>query len=780
MTLIDDIIVTDLDGTNRYDENTDYEIDFINDRIRRLPGGSIPDSGDIRVFYGKEILSAIINQLESTQTALLPRVKAKIVKLTSPDQSPDEGSDISDEITSCKIDLSLSGPGRFTLHFADAAPYLDFDPNDDIFIHISAGIATDDAFIFQPVFLGLVEERCITSDDEFHHLEITGRDLSGLLDFPKSSASGLTFNPSYKRQVFLNGILISDEWRAEQLLSGDALSINDIVEISYERVFPMCHDAIRAILNEAGWNPDAISINMIDFPLTGFDARGMSPLDALTDLASRVGAAIRAEGNTIVIGSKEDASSLRTSWTYPASVILSLNENELDEQEYNAVQIFGHSETGLAPTRANLLPPIDPSMPGYARIFEKEGTLVPEEPVRTHEPPQPFEMKFRLPVGTFDPHSLLVSGARLKETPVQIGDENEITLLVDWLFEDTAGEPPYIIDENGDKRFFLRGVVFDAVPGPGNDYKPIAHAKVERERTDIPGESSEQTCDDAGRYCFENVSQGIYKLIASHPDYMDNYEDTDPSNDIERDLFEEETDYDAAIEDGRYLKYETDYHVIVWAKPSTEAWGLTEHVISQVRLEVRAISSQTNGELKYAAPIRDENITTETLAAEIGRIIIGASSDTRHPREISLPLNPFLRPGESIIISGNEIDQQDGSKIAVDRLVHSLNPGDAEFTTTAYTGEYNPSVMCRKHLKDDPLDRINAVIVGITRDSRGVERCDAAASGTVFRNLARSAAVPTVKVGDAVLIAKPSRNATHYLIVARVADIFGPERIVYV
>ncbi len=780
MTLIDDIIVTNLGGTERYDENTDYEIDYINDRIKRITGGAIPDGGDIRVFYGKEILSSIISSLDSSPHALLPRVKARIVKLSSPSQDPDEGDDISGLVTTCSIDVSLSRPGRFILDFADAVLYPDYDPASEICIHVSAGIAVDDAYLYQPVFIGVVEERRIVSDQGFNFLRLTGRDLCAFLDFPRASASGLSFNPSYKRLVFLNGILISDEWRAEQILSGGALNINDIVEIAYERVYPMCHDAIRAILDETGWPPGAVSIEIIDFPLAGFDARAKSPLDAIAELASRVGAGVHADAAAIVIRSKENASDVRSSWTYPVSVIYSIDGNERDENQCNAVRIYGHSETGLAPTRANLLPPIDPSMPGYVKIFEKSGILIPDEPLRTQEPPQPFEMTFRLTAGTFDPLSLLLSGARLKENPVKIGDEYEITLLVDWLFEDTAGEPPYIIDENGEKRFFLRGVVFDAIPNTAGEYKPIAHAKIERERVDVIETPFEMTCDDAGRYCFENVTQGVYKLIASHPDYMDNYEDSDPANDVERDLFEEEAAYDEALEEGRYIKYETDYNVIVWAKPSSEVWGLTEHVVGQVLLEVRSVSTLSGGELNYAPPVRDENITTETLAAEIGRVIIGASSDARAPREITVPLNPFIRPGEAVITSGDEIAQADGSKALIDRLRHSLDPTAGIFTTTAYVGEYNPSVLCRDYLKDDPLDRINAVVIGISRDSQGIERYDVTAAGTILRGIARYTAIPPVKVGDAVIIAKPSRNASNYLVVARVADIFGPERIVYV
>ena len=269
--------------------------------------------------------------------------------------------------------------------------------------------------------------------------------------------------------------------------------------------------------------------------------------------------------------------------------------------------------------------------------------------------------------------------------------------------------------------------------------------------------------------------------MASHPDYLNNYEDNDPANDVERDLFDEEAEYDQAIENGRYLKFATDYHVIVWARPSTEAWGLSEHVVDQVRLEVRSRSVLSGEPLKYAPTERDENITTGTLAAEIGRAIIASSADTRHPREARLPLNPFLRAGEAIRISGDEIDQDGtGMKLAIDRVVHHINPTDSEFITRVYSGGFDPSVLCRKHLKDDPLDRINGVIVGISRDSQSVERCDVAADGSVFRGLARSQGIPPVKVGDAVLIAKPSRNATHYLVVARVADVFGPERTVYV
>jgi hypothetical protein len=196
---------------------------------------------------------------------------------------------------------------------------------------------------------------------------------------------------------------------------------------------------------------------------------------------------------------------------------------------------------------------------------------------------------------------------------------------------------------------------------------------------------------------------------------------------------------------------------------------------------VRSRDALPGRPLKYAPPVRDENITTETLAAEIGRIIIESASGARHPREAHLPLNPFIRPGDALRFSGTEIDQGEASmKLVIDGIAHHLVPARGEFITSAQSGGFDPSVFCRKHLRDDPLDRLNGVIVGISRDSQGVERCDVAAAGSVFRGLARSPTLPTVKVGDAVLIAKPSRSATHYLVVARVADIFGPERVVYV
>ena len=314
MTLIDDIIVTNPAGTEHYEEDADFEIDFDTDKIRRIPGGGIGDGDDVRVFYGKEILSSIVEQLESDSTAILPRVKAKIRKLTSPAQDPAEGLDITDEITSCEVVQGLAEPGRFRLRFSDAAGYPDFDPEDGIFLHIAAGLAVGDSYIYLPIILGVVEERRLVGEDGIHCLEINGRDLSAMLDFPNASASTLSFHPSYKREIFLNGVLISDDWRAERILSGTkALKIDDIVEIAYKRVYPMSHAAIRALLDEANWDTADVSIDIIDFPLAGFDARGISPLDAVQGLAARVGAGIRAEGNTIVISSVSLADETRTS-----------------------------------------------------------------------------------------------------------------------------------------------------------------------------------------------------------------------------------------------------------------------------------------------------------------------------------------------------------------------------------------------------------------------------------------------------------------------------------
>jgi len=782
MTLIDEIIVTNPAGTTRYEEGADYEIDYETDLLRRNPAGSIPDGDDVRVFYGKEILSSLIDELDANRTVVLPRAKLHIIRASSPSPDPPGGLAIDDEITRCEINLSIAEPGRFHLIFADALAYADYDPQNPIYLHISAGLAIGDSYIFQPLMTGVVEERRIIESDGSHHLELRGRDLSAVLDFPRATASALSFNPTYKCEVFLNGVLIADDWRAERILTGgEALKVDDVVDIAYRRVYPMCHSIIRDLLKEAGWSLQNLALRIIDFPIIGFDARGISPLDAIRDIAARVGAGVYAEGTTLIISGKDPADDLRTSWTYPASALISFDEKESDEQEFTAVQILGHSETGLAPTRANLLPPIDPSMPGYLRLLDKEGTLIPEEPTRTDDPPQPFEMTFRVAAGSFDPNTILVSGARLKAMPARIGNEDEITLLIDWLFEDTAGDPPYIEDENGNRLYFLRGVVYDAIPQADGSYKSIPFARVVRERVDQPAENAEMTCDDAGRYCFENVPQGVYKLIAYHADYLNNYEDNDPLNDIQRDLFAEEAAYDEAIENGRFLKLATDYHVIVWAKPSIEALGLREYTVDQLRLEVRAKAVLTGSPLRYSPVIRDENITTETLAAEIGRLIIYSSADARHRREIRIPLNPFIRPGEALRFSGGEIDLDSSTlKTPIEYISHYFNPSEGHFTTTVYAGRYNLARLCLHHLKDDPLDQLNGVVIGIKRDSQGIERCDIAAAGSIFRDLARSPAVPPVKVGDAVLIAKPSRSATNYLVVARTADIFGPERIVYV
>lgn len=782
MALIDEIIVTDPPGKTRYEEDTDYEIDYDNDLIRRNPDGSIPDGADVRVFYGKEILSSLIAGLESNPTTLLPRAKLKITKASSPFPDPPGGSEIGDEVVHCAIDLNLSQPGTFHLTFADPAGYPDYDPASEIYIQIEAGLAIDEDYIYQPIITGVVEERRLVESDGSHRLELRGRDLSALLDFPRADASALTFNPTYKREVFLNGVLISEDWRAERILSGgEALKVDDIVEIAYRREYPMCHDIIRAILKEAGWNLSNLSLEIIDFPVINFDARGKSPLDAIRQLAARIGAGVRAEGNTLVIAGKNPPDDIRTSWTYPASTLLSFDEEKQDGLGYTAVQILGHSETGLAPTRANLLPPIDLSMPGYVRLLEKEGSLVPEEPIRTNDPPQPFELAFRLPAGTFDPNTLLVSGARLKENPARIGDEYEITLLVDWLYEDTAGEPPFIEDEFGNRLFFLRGVVYDAIPDAGGYYDPIQYAKVERERVDEIELNVEMTADEAGRYCFENVVQGIYKIIAYHPDYLNNYEDNDPANDIERDLFEEEAAYDESLEKGRFLKLDTTYHIIVWARPSFEAMRLREHTVDQLRLEVRSKQVLSGAPLKYGPVIRDENITSETLAAEIGRQIIYSSNDAQHRRRADVPLNPFIRPGEALRFSGGEIDEGSSSlKTAIDHIRHMLDPTAARFDTIVYSGYTDPARLCLSHLGDDPLDRLNGVVIGIARDSQGIERSDVVAAGTIFRSLARMPAVPPIKVGDSVMIAKPSRDAAQYLVVARTVDIFGLERIVYV
>ena len=97
MSLWDTIVVTSPDGDTTYVEDVDYEVDYENDTISRIPGGGIGDSDEVTVRYAKGVAGDILDSLKLSGSAVLRPVKALVKILPSPDSDLFEtGIDLSD------------------------------------------------------------------------------------------------------------------------------------------------------------------------------------------------------------------------------------------------------------------------------------------------------------------------------------------------------------------------------------------------------------------------------------------------------------------------------------------------------------------------------------------------------------------------------------------------------------------------------------------------------------------------------------------------------------
>ncbi len=794
MSLWDKINVCSPDGGTEYEEGVDYEIDYENDTISRIPGGNIGDGESVVVRYAKGVPGDILDDLKFNGAAVLRPVKALVKILGSPEADLFEtGTDLSDVAVRIELRQTLAGkPDELEVVLADVDAYATCDPEDDVIMSAAYGEVTGEGETkYTECFRGLVVEReFIAASDGAHHVRIKARDFSISLEAPRQAAMGRTWHPRLRREVFRNGALIADDYR--ELRSStlyDGLDFDDIIELHFAKEHPRAHQIIRDCFSAAASSfLDRLVIDCLDFPVRFLDARHKTPGEVIREIADMAGASVRAEGCTLLVSERGFPGDFRTAWVYDAVAVLDESESTRDDAEFTAVQIFGHSETSRIPTRSVYLPPTDFTQAGWCRVVDEEGTLEPSEPLRTDELPQPAELNFQLDGELFNPSAVRVLGGELASRPtVSIVDGKpviNVRVLVDWMVEDKAGECPYVEDENGNKLFRIHGRVFDAVPTPDGQNLPIPHASVTREKLDgdDAGDTFELASDDEGYYTFETVPQGRYKIIAIAPGYLDNYSDDDPDNDEVRDLHEELLEYENEIEQGRYEKQPTDYHVIVWARPKVSFGPLADLVVSRVLLEVRDQSTLTGAELVYGPTVRDDRITTEILARRIGKILLASASQATPAITLRLPINRWLKAGDGILVTGDELDLElpEGKPFQATEVRKVFEPESGKAYDIVSSSAREIARAFARRLGDDPFDTRVGTIIATYRSELGQRVYDVSTEGRIVYGLGAWPVLSELGVGENVQVARASKGALTYMIVARTSDLFGEERICYV
>jgi hypothetical protein len=794
MSLWDKIEVVSPDGETTYIEDVDFVIDYENDTIARLEDGSIPDGGQVVVRYGLGVPGDVLTSLQTDGAAVLRPVKAllKILPSAGADLFT-VGTDISDKCVRVDFVQTLGlSPHYIEITLSDLDLYASCDPTDDVIIGLAIGeVDTGGVTHYTECFRGLVTERdFISNKNGAHHVRIRVEDFSVSLDAPRQEALGRTWHPRLRREVFRNGVIIADDYREIRSMNlyGD-VDFDDIIELHFANEYPRAHQVIRDCFDLAGSQYlSKLVIDCLDFPVLYMDGMEKTPGDVIREIASLTGASVYAEGTTLIISENGFPDEFKTAWIYDALTVLDESERNRSENNYSAVQIFGHSETSRLPTRSIYIPPTDFMHPGWIRVLDEEGTLEPSEPVRTDEIPQSAELVFQLDGELYEPSTITVVGGELASRPTLETIEGKlvinVTVLIEWMVEDKAGECPYIEDEDGNKLFRILGRVFDAIPNSEGVHIPIAHASVCRERLDgdEQGEIFDVSADENGAYVFEIVPMGIYRIIADAPGYIDNFSDDDPDNDEIRDLHQELTEYEEEIEAGRFEKQATDYHVIVWARPKISAGPLADLIVGQVLLEVRDSGTRTGEPLVYGPPVRDERITTEVMARRIGQILLAGSDQESPSVKLRLPLNRWLRAGDGVRITGDILDLNlpASREFQVTGVRKIFEPETGKSWDIVSSAPDKTGALFTKRLGDDPLDTRVGTVIAVYRNELGGRVYDVSASGTTLFGLKPYPLLGEVMVGETVQIARATKGAMSYLIVARTTEVFPEERICYV
>lgn len=740
--------------------------------VRRLPDGQVPSGGTVVVQQAVEMMSPLVERLAAGEVVTLPQPRLRVRALTAWDASP-VVTDLSDLMWGVDGLQSL-GPAPDTARLTGSHELLEQWHTlqaDDPVLRVSMELAPGAELTLCEGFVISCEESA---------------DSAGRLTVTLTLAEPLhRLEPPY-------AAVVTQRWgrtlRVERLTLGSrqvaGFTVRSVRESRVVEALPTAHAICREIF--AGlpdpWFTD-ISLGFLDFPIVEFDGASRSPLALMQEIARLAGAQVRAVGRLLVLYEVGPASrSPQLTMRYPRAVLESSDAGTRPEAAPTAIQLFGHTDSGLVATRPQWPYNADPSGGGRVRLGETRGFWEPESPVRTDTLPPPLRITFTFNATLFDPATLIVEGARrVGPSRVEVVGPIRwatIELELPWVVTDLTGEPPFVLDENGDPRFVLAGQVIDALASEAGEPQPVPYAEVTRIRLegDLPLPDPVTLLTDArGYYRFVDVPLGRYRMEARAPGYRMNWEDSDPENNLIRDLEAEYADWLAASADGRYQKENTPYHIIVWGQGYAADTGIQDLTVGQVRVEVR-VAGVPEAELRYAPVIRDERLTTERLAIRVGSIYLWASHAVAEGRGCVAPMTPLLRPGDLIAPSGGESATPQRWRCGQ----HHWEISTATGVTRSRIGPVTPALAMNlvPPITDDSLETRVGTVVAIGRNIAGQFVADVEIEGRLHRSLGCSPIVGEVEVGETVQVAKWFPGATARLIVARSPMVFGRWRTV--
>lgn len=741
--------------------------------VRRIAGGAVPDGGTIIVQQQAGVQAALIAALDAGQTIALPLPALRVQAVTDWDTEDPQGTDWSDwcwaaggsqTLSSQPQPAWISGPEVL----ADAWRAL---ADDDVLVRIAVALTPE---LLLPIFEGFVTQLAATADSAGRvgvRLELADPLLR--LQPPYAALESRRWGRSVIR-----------ERQVIQTTTDAGFQVAQIIETLRPGPYPTAHAVCRAIFAALGdpWFT-RLSLGFLDFPLVELDGRDRTPLELLQEIARLAGAQMRAAGRLLLMQEAGPASRLagapgRLTFRHPRAAIAGVERGTHVEAAPSAVQLFGHTASDAAPGS----PQGTPAVAGLERIGETRGTLRPQEPVRTDQPPAPVLITFTFNASLFDPRTLVVEGAR-RIGPPQYWQEGSITwarieLELPWVVTDLTGDPPFTLDEAGDPRFRLIGQIVDALASSEGAPVPVPFAQVTRTRLvgDEPMDDEETVLADAeGYYVFTDVPLARWRITAQATGYRDNWSDTDPTNNLVRDLPEEYAAWLEGSAGGRYRKEPTPYHITVWAKRYGSASGVQDLTVGQVRVEVRA-QEVPLPQLRYAPARRDERLTTQRLAIRAGQVLLWALRQAERGLTAAIPANPLLLPGDRL-----RLDLPEGTvHFDAGRIAWTVDAqeGSAQWRVGPVDASLARSLV--PAIADDPLETRVGVVVALPRNAFGQTVADVEIEGQVVPGLGISPMPGMLTVGEAVQVAKWFPGASTRLVVARAPLVFGELRMAIV
>ncbi len=222
--------------------------------------------------------------------------------------------------------------------------------------------------------------------------------------------------------------------------------------------------------------------------------------------------------------------------------------------------------------------------------------------------------------------------------------------------------------------------------------------------------------------------------------------------------------------------------MLVWARPVISPGPLADLTVSQVLLEVRDEGTKTGDPLVYGPSIRDERITTEVMARRIGQLMLAGSIQASPSVQLRLPINRWLKAGDGIRVTGDLFDLPlpDSSPFQATEVRKVIEPEAGIAFDLVSSAPEKVGAFFMRRFADDPLDTRVGAVVAVYRNELGGRVYDVAAAGRILYGLKAHPVLGELMIGETVQIARASRSALNYLIVARTTEVFGEERICYV